>query len=124
MNNQFTPHKPIVVSIQFRHMPKSHTLKELVQQQSSHLRSFAPDGGSCDVVFDAAHHKAHGELYEVSVRLKLPGEKLLVASAQELSGSPEYMCTAVFSAFDKIKLQMKKLRKRNLRHRDSGLVAA
>ena len=43
--NKNTNMNPVAVTIQFRHMPKSRSIEQLVRQQVEHLQRFGLSGG-------------------------------------------------------------------------------
>lgn len=122
MNNKTTVN-PISVNIQFRHMPKSRGIKQLVQQQIDHLNRFNLHSGHCEVVIDEMHHWHKGGIYKVSLRLTVPGEPLYVANAEEESGSYEFLYSAVRVVFNEVGLQIKKRRRKIGHHKPVHLAA-
>lgn len=122
MSNKTKPEQ-IAVNIQFRHMPKSRAIKQLVRQQVEHLNRFNLHGGHCDVVIDEMHHWHKGGVYKVSLRLTVPGEPLYVASAEEESGSYEFLYSAIRMVFNEVGLQIKKRRRKIGRHKPVHLAA-
>ena len=121
--NSRTESNPIAVNIQFRHMPKSRAIKQLAKQQADRLGRFNLRGGRCNVVIDEMHHWHKGGVYKISVRLKVPGDPLYVASAEEERGSYEFLYSAIRNAFDDIGLQIKK-RRRKIGYRNQATLAA
>jgi ribosome-associated translation inhibitor RaiA len=99
-----------VCQIQFRHMPKLKTMQQLVMQ---HLQRFARCT-RCDVVIDESRHD-HTRVYDISVRLSIPGDRLYAAHVSETSGTRDFLYGAVSSAFDDIKRQL--VKKRGRQHR-------
>lgn len=123
MNNKTDAANPIAITIQFRHMPKSRAIKQLVQQQVNHLNRFDLRGGHCEVVIDKIHHWHKGGVFKASLRLTIPGEPLYVASAEEENGSYEFLYSAIRVVFDEVGLQIKKRRRRIGRHKPVHLAA-
>lgn len=116
------PH-PLCMRIQFRHMPKSESIRQLVRQQADRLGRFELNRGHCEVVVDEMHHWNKGGIYRVSLHLKLPGEPVYVACAEEQTGSYEYLYGAVRRVFEEVELQLKKRRRRAVRRRPDCPVA-
>ena len=114
---------PVSLHVQFRHMPKSRSIRQLVRQQSNRLGKFDLRGARCEVVIDETHHWNRGGMFRVSVRLSVPGQRLYVASCEEESGSHEFLYTAVRTAFDEIERQLKKQRRRSYRRKAAELAA-
>ena len=101
--------------IQFRHMPKLATMRQFVMQ---HVERFSPVS-RCEVVIDESRHDQTGGVYDISVRLSIPGERLYAAHISETSGSREFLYGAVSAAFDDIKRQLiKKRARKHRRHHD------
>lgn len=113
----------LALQVQFRHMPKSNSIKELVQQQAGRLRRFSLAESHCEVVIDEMHHRQKGNIFKVTIRLTVPGKRLFVANAEEKSGSHEYLYAAVRLAFDGIERQLEKRQKRNRRREARELAA-
>ena len=122
MSNR-TATDPIALNIQFRHMPKSRAIKQLVRQQANHLDRFDLRGGHCEVVIDEMHHWHKGGVFKVSLRLTVPGEPLYVACAEEESGSYEFLYSAIRSVFEEVGLQIKKRRRKIGRQKSVHLAA-
>lgn len=97
--------------IQFRHMPRLEAMQQFIMQ---HLDRFAPCS-RCEVVIDESRHGQAGGIYDISVRLSIPGERLYAAHISETSGSREFLYGAVSAAFDDIKRQL--IKKRGRKHR-------
>lgn len=114
---------PRALQVQFRHMPKSNAIKELVFQQADRLGRFDLAGAHCEVVIDAMHHRHKGNIFKVAIRLTVPGRRIFAAHAEEKSGSHDYLYAAVRLAFDEIERQLEKRRKRSQR-RDAREIAA
>ena len=100
--------------IQFRHMPKLNMMHQLVMQQLNRFAFYS----RCDVVIDESRH-GHSGVYDISVRLSIPGDRLYAAHISETSGSREFLYGAVSAAFDDIKRQfIKKRGRKQHRHHD------
>jgi len=104
---------PPVCQIQFRHMPKLETIRQLVMQ---HLERFARCS-RCDVVIDESR-RGHSGVYDISVRLSIHGDRLYAVHVSETSGSRDFLYGAVSSAFDDIKRQVVKKYARRQRRDD------
>jgi ribosome-associated translation inhibitor RaiA len=97
-------------------------MQQFVQQ---HLMRFSRCT-RCDVVIGESRH-GRGGVYDVSVRLAVPGEPLYAAHVSEASGSRDVLYGAVSFAFDDIKRQLIKRRgRRQRRHhlRTAEMLAA
>lgn len=114
---------PVAVNIQFRHMPKPRAIKQLIQQQANRLDRYDLRGGRCEVVVDEMNHWHKGGVFRVSLRVKVPGEPIVVANAEEESGSYEFLYSAIRVVFDEVGLQIKKRRRRIGRHKPVHMAA-
>jgi len=113
----------MALQVQFRHMPKSIEIKQLVRQQAERLRRFDLACSRCQVVIDEMHHRHRGNIFKVSIRLTVPAKRTFVAHAEEKSGTHDYLYIAVRLAFDEIERQLEKREKR-MRRRGAKRIAA
>lgn len=108
----------IPLELQFRHMPKSRKIHQMIQQHLERFAAFVAPAARCAVVIDESRHCQKGGVYDVSVRLSVPGERLYTARISETSGSCDILYGVLNSAFDDIKRQLIKARaRRQRRHR-------
>jgi len=98
-------------------MPRLKTMQQFVMQ---HLERFA-SCSRCEVVIDESRHGQSG-VYDISVRLSIPGERLYAAHISETSGSRDFLYGAVSAAFDDIKRQVIKNRARHHRRHHHDLL--
>lgn len=122
MNKTFIGNS-IPVHVQFRHMPPSNSIKELVRAQADRLRRFSLDGGRCEVVIDESNHWHRGRVFKVTIRLTVPGNRVFSAQTTETCDFEECLDPAVRLAFDEIERQLEKRRKRNRRRHARELAA-
>jgi ribosome-associated translation inhibitor RaiA len=104
------------VSVQFRHMPKSEAIESLVWQEAVALQRLSAPGAHSEVVIDETQRRNFGGVFEVRVRYTVPGDRVYAAQGSEQSGSHEYLYGAVRDAFDQIRHQLQKARKKRTRH--------
>lgn len=107
----------IALDIQFRHMPKSNKLRRVAMHQVETLRRLTSCHSRCEVVFDQTHSAKQGNLYQVTIRLHVPGQPLYVTHHTEFGGSKELLFAALNDAFSEIRRQLRKYRTKNYRHR-------
>jgi ribosomal subunit interface protein len=107
----------IALKIQFRHMPKSKEIKQVVRQQIESFNSSAAPGSRCTVIFDHSHSSQHGTVYEVAIRLHIPGHQLYVVHTSESGGSKELLFAALNNAFHSLHRQIRKARTKRYHHR-------
>ncbi len=89
------------LQISFRHMEHSDTIEAMVRDKATGLDKFAHDIMSCRVVVEpATKRRQNGNLYEVRIDIKLPGEEIAVT--REPSARDEYkdIQVALRDAFD------------------------
>ena len=113
----------INLQVQFRHMPKSNSIRQWIEKQANHLKKFTEEDSHCKVVIDETHHWKKGGVFRVSIQLSVPGQRLYVASYEEESGSHEFLYSAVRMAFEEIERQLKKHRRRSYRRKLAEMAA-
>ena len=116
MQHKLSP-STIAIEIQFRHMPKLEALRRIAIQHLDAFEPFATRGSRCEIVFDQSHSSKHGEVYQVAIRLHIPGQPLYVTHHSEFGGSKELLFAALNDAFRDIRRQMLKNRARKHTHR-------
>ena len=121
--NSLKANNPLNLNIQFRHMDSSTAMEQVIHDSTAKLLRFGAQRGSCEVVIDETHHWNKGGVFNVSVRLKIPGQKLLIATAQAENTSPDYLHAAIHTAFDDMERQLKKQRRKIRRHTAVPLAA-
>jgi len=99
-------------------MPQLKTMRQFVMQ---HLERFAACS-RCEVVIGESRRSRTGGVYDISVRLSIPGERLYAAHISETGGSHEFLYGAVSAAFDDIKRQLVKKRARKQRRHYDLLI--
>lgn len=105
----------ISVQVQFRHMPKSEAIISMVKQEAAGLQKPVAPGTHCEVVIDETQRRHYGGVYEVRVRLTIPGGRIYAAHGSEQSGSHEFLYAAVRDAFGELRHQLEKNRKKQSR---------
>lgn len=121
--NNLPANNSLNLHIQFRHMEPSTAMDQVIRDYAAKLPRFGAHTGSCEVVIDETHHWSKGGEYNVTIRLKIPGQRLLVATAQEENTLPDFLHSAIHLAFEDIERQLKKQKSRN-RHYTTDPVAA
>ena len=114
---QNQPHSNIALEVQFRHMPKAEALRRSAMQQLDAFEAFVSHGSRCEVVFDQSHSSEHGEVYQVTIRLHIPGQRLYVTHHTEFGGSKELLFSALNDAFADLRRQIQKNRTKRYHHR-------
>lgn len=93
-------------------MKRSVAIEEVVEQYTQKLIRLGVSGGHCQVVIDESSHLKRGGVFQVSVRLTVPGEKLYVAASEERNSSIEFVHAAIHRAYDKLERQILKHHKK------------
>ncbi len=91
----------IPLQISFRHMEPSEAIEEQIRERAAKLDTFADHVMSCRVVVEpAGKHHEYGNLYEVRIDVKVPGEEIAVT--REPAEHTEYrdIQVALRDAFD------------------------
>ena len=98
----------IPVKIQFRHMDDSRRVTWLVNQMIDKFSKFPIVGASATVVVDETHHKQKKGVFQVKVKLSVPGEPLYVAHSHEKTGMHDGVYSAIADVFESIERQLVK----------------
>lgn len=96
----------VTTQIQFRHMPKMDDLQNSALQYRNNLSGLIQGDSRCEIVFDRSQSSREGRIFEVTIRLYIPGHRLYVARHTE----KDLPFTALNIAFHDIQRQMVKAR--------------
>lgn len=107
----------IPVEVQFRHMPESKRVQWLVEQMMERFDKFPIGGAKAHVVVEATHRRGKEGLFQVRIKLSVPGERLYVAHSSEKTGMHDGVYSAVADVFDSIEKQLLKRHGRHVRRR-------
>lgn len=67
------------LQISFQHLPQSDEVEDIIYENAARLDGFCDHIMSCRVVVDVPHrHHKSGNLYQVRIDIKAPGEELVV----------------------------------------------
>ncbi|MDU8913378.1 HPF/RaiA family ribosome-associated protein [Aestuariicoccus sp. MJ-SS9] len=93
----------------FQNVEPSDEVKTLVDQKARHLETFF-DGMTACKVYVRAPHKRHktGNLYEVTIEVRVPGDTLVVRHNQTDVGQHEHIQVAVRDAFATMAREVKR----------------
>ena len=116
----------IPVKVQFRHMEDSKRVIWLVNQMMEKFSKFPIAGSSATVVVDETHHKENKGIFQVKVKLTVPGERLYVAQSHERTGLHDGVYSAISDVFERLERQLVKRhgKRTNHRARHSNIEAA
>ncbi|MBN2703942.1 MAG: HPF/RaiA family ribosome-associated protein [Pontiellaceae bacterium] len=107
----------IPVEVQFRHMHESRRVQSLVEQMMERFDKFPIGGAKAYVVVDETHPRGKEGLFQVRMKLSVPGERLYVAHSFEKTGMHDGVYGAVADVFDSIEKQLIKRHGRRARRR-------
>ncbi len=107
----------IPVEVQFRHMRESKRVLWLVEQMMERFEKYPLPGAKAHVVIDETHHRQKSGVFQVKVKLSVPGERLYVASSAEKTGMHDGVFSAIAAVFDSVEKQLVKRHGRRSRRR-------
>ena len=115
----------IPVEVQFRHMQESKRVQWLVEQMMEKFEKYPLPGAKVHVVVDETHHREKASVFQVKVRLSVPGERLYVATSTEKTGMHDGVFSAIADVFDRIEKQLiKRHGRRSIRRMQKASEAA
>lgn len=95
-----TDNKEEVIHITFHQLDHSKALEQEIYQKAEKLFKTHPFIMDCRIVVNSPHHHKHkGNLYQIRVDIKVPGEELIVNKQKEKEHSHENPYIAVSNAF-------------------------
>lgn len=96
------------LEIAFRHVEPSEDIKALVAEKAAHLETFYDGITSCHVYIRAPHQSQRkGNLYEVTIEVRVPGTELVVRHDQDDVAEHEHLRVAVRDAFASMARELK-----------------
>jgi len=98
----------ISLAVQFRHMAGLNSIRLAVADQLERITSLVTAGARCDVVVDNEHSARKEGVYEVSVRLHVPGQRLYVSQCTDSGATADVIYGMVYDVFDDIRRQLLK----------------
>ncbi|MEE9368614.1 MAG: HPF/RaiA family ribosome-associated protein [Pontiella sp.] len=117
-------HSVIPVEVQFRHMRESKHVLELVEQMMEKFEKYPLPNATVSVVVDETHHRESKGVFQVKVKLFVPGEPLYVAHSMEQTGMNDGVFGAISDVFESIERQLNKRHDRRLRRRHKAFEDA
>ena len=96
----------IPVKVQFRHMAESKRVVWLVNQMMDKFSKFPMSGSNAEVVVDETHHRESKSIFQVKMKLSVPGERLYVAQSFEKPGMHDGVYSAIADVFDCVERQL------------------
>jgi ribosome-associated translation inhibitor RaiA len=112
------------VEVQFRHMRESKRVLMVIDQLMEKLDKYTLKGAQLYVVVDETHRKEKQGLFQIKMRLTVPGEPLYVAQSQEKTGMHDGVFAAIAEGFDSIERQLVKTHRQRAAKRPPKQIAA
>ena len=107
----------IPVQVQFRHMSESKRVLGVIYQMMEKFDKYDLAGARIIVVVDETHHKENKGVFQVKVRLSVPGERIYVSRGREKTGMHDGVYSAMANCFESIERQLVKWHTRRASHR-------
>jgi ribosomal subunit interface protein len=91
----------VPLEVRFHNMDHSPAVEAAIRERAAKLERFADDIVSCHVAVEAPHkHHRHGNLYRVSVDVRLPGGEVVASRNPAEHHAHEDVYVAVRDAFN------------------------
>lgn len=103
----------IPLEIDFHHIDRSPALEARVRELAARLERFSAQIIHCRVTLEARHHHHHqGNLFDVAVRITLPGEEIVIHRAHPGDHAHEDPYVALRDAFRAARRQLQDYERR------------
>lgn len=97
------------LEIAFKHVEPTEEIKDLIEEKARHLETFYDGITSCHVYVRAPHQgQRTGNLYEVTIEVRVPGTELVVRNNQHDVPEHEHLRVAVRDAFAAMAKEIKR----------------
>lgn len=97
------------IELTFKHVEPTDDIKALVHEKADHLEKFFDGITSCHVYIRAPHQSQRkGNLYEVTIEVRVPGKELVVRHDQADVAEHEHLRVAVRDAFAAMATELKR----------------
>ncbi|WP_371036411.1 MULTISPECIES: HPF/RaiA family ribosome-associated protein [unclassified Rhodosalinus] len=97
------------LELTFKHVEPTDEIKALVREKVDHLETFTDQITSCHVYIRAPHgSQRQGNLYEVTVEARVPGDELVVHPRQKDAAAHEHLQVAIRDAFASMEREIKR----------------
>jgi len=113
------------IEIAFKHVEPTDEIKALISEKAARLANFHDGITSCHVYVRAPHqsHKT-GNLYEVTIEVRVPGQELVVRRHQDDEPERAHLKVAIRDAFDAMEQELKSAARKlkgDVKHHDRPL---
>lgn len=97
------------LEITFQHVEPTEDIKTLIEEKAGHLETFYDGITSCHVYVRAPHQSQRkGNLYELTIEVRVPGTELVVRRDQSDVAEHEHLRVAVRNAFAAMAIELKR----------------
>lgn len=97
------------IEVAFRHVDPTDEIKALIHEKADHLETYFDGITSCHVYVRAPHHSQRkGNLFEVTVELRVPGTELVVRNDMGDVAEHEHLRVAIRDAFAAMTTELKR----------------
>ena len=97
------------IEIAFRHVEPTEDIKTMVMEKADHLETFYNGITSYHVYIRAPHQsQSKGNLYEVTIEVRVPGDELVVHHNQNDVAEHEHLRVAIRDAFAAMAIELKR----------------
>lgn len=98
-------------------MAESKRVTWLVNQMMDKFTKFPLCGASATVTVDETHHRRKKGIFQVKMKLSVPGERLYTAQSSEKTGMHDGVYSAIGAVFDSVERQLIRQHEKRSRHR-------
>lgn len=113
------------IEIAFRHVEPTDEIKALISEKAAQLDKFHNGITSCHVHVRAPHRsRRKGNLYEVTIEVRIPGRELVVQRHQDDQPERAHLNVAIRDAFDAMRQELKNAARKqqgDVKHHDGPL---
>lgn len=97
------------IELAFKHVEPTDEIKALIFEKASHLETFFDGITSCHVYVRAPHQSQRkGNLYEVTIEVRVPGDELVVRQDQNDVAEHEHLRVVIRDAFAAMAIELKR----------------
>lgn len=96
------------LEVAFRHVEPTEEIKDLIREKADQLDGMYDGITSCHVYVQAPHKsRKSGNLYEVTIEVRIPGKELVVRRHQDDKAEREHLKVAIRDAFTAMQRELK-----------------
>lgn len=107
MEGEWSMQTPLEIA--FKHVEPTEDIKTFIEEKARHLETFYDGITSCHVYVRAPHQSQRkGNLYEVTIEVRVPGTELVVRHDQNDVAEHEHLRVAIRDAFAAMAIELKR----------------